>query len=145
MVPLFEKTGGDYSMSLDLSTRLAQTMEPDYATLQAEGSIRSKNIRLQNVAVFDRLAAALKDDNLRRIEAKDVAIRFTIRDGRIATQPFDLKMGGLALTLSGSTGLDQTIDYTARVKLPEGTAAASSRRSTSVSAGRSPRRSSRSM
>lgn len=54
--------------------------------------------------------------------AKDVAIRFTIRDGRIATQPFDLKMGGLALTLSGSTGLDQTIDYTARVKLPEGTA-----------------------
>ncbi len=122
MVPLFEKTGGDYSMSLDLSTRLAQTMEPDYATLQAEGSIRSKNIRLQNVAVFDRLAAALKNDNLRRIEAKDVAIRFTIRDGRIATQPFDLKMGGLALTLSGSTGLDQTIDYTARVKLPEGTA-----------------------
>ena len=122
MVPLFEKTGGDYSLSVDLSTRLMQTMDPDYATLQAEGTIRSKNIRLQNIAVFDQLAAALKNDNLRKIEAKDVAIRFTIRDGRIATQPFDLKMGGLALTLSGSTGLDRTIDYTAKVKLPEGTA-----------------------
>ena len=68
MVPLFEKTGGDYSMSLDLATRLTQTMNPDYATLQADGAIRSKNIRVQNIAVFDQLAAALKNDALRRIE-----------------------------------------------------------------------------
>ena len=61
-------------------------------------------------------------DALRRIEAKDVDIRFTIRDGRIATQPFDLSVGGISLNLSGSTGLDQTIDYTARVTLPEGSA-----------------------
>ena len=122
MVPLFEKTGGDYSMSLDLATRLTQTMEPDYATLQADGAIRSKNIRGQNIPVFDQLAAALKNDALRRIEAKDVDIRFTIRDGRIATQPFDLSVGGISLNLSGSTGLDQTIDYTARVTLPEGSA-----------------------
>jgi len=122
MVPLFEKTGGDYSLSLDLATRLTPTMDPDYATLQADGTIRSKNIRVQNIAAFDRLAEALKNDNLRRIEAKDVAIRFAIRDGRIATQPFDLKMGGIALTLSGTTGLDSTIDYTAKVKLPEGAA-----------------------
>lgn len=122
MVPLFEKTGGDYSMSIDLTTRLTQTMDPDYATLQADGAIRSKNIRVQNIAVFDQLAAALKNDALRRIEAKDVDIRFTIRDGRIATQPFDLRVGGISLNLSGSTGLDQTIDYTARVKLPEGSA-----------------------
>ena len=114
MVPLFEKTGGDYSMSLDLATRLTQTMDPDYATLQADGAICSKNIRVQNIAVFDQLAAALKNDALRRIEAKDVDIRFTIRDGRIATQPFDLSVGGISLNLSGSTGLDQTIDYTAR-------------------------------
>ena len=122
MVPLFEKTGGDYSMSLELATRLTQTMDPDYATLQADGAIRSKNIRVQNIAVFDQLAAALKNDALRRIEAKDVDIRFTIRDGRIATQPFDLRVGGISLNLSGSTGLDQTIDYTARVTLPEGSA-----------------------
>ena len=122
MVPLFEKTGGDYSMSLDLATRLTQTMDPDYATLQADGAIRSKNIRVQNIAVFDQLAAALKNDALRRIEAQDVDIRFTIRDGRIATQPFDLSVGGISLNLSGSTGLDQTIDYTARVTLPEGSA-----------------------
>ena len=40
--------------------------------------------------------------------------------GRITTQPFDLKMGGVNINLAGSTGLDQTIDYKARVAVPGG-------------------------
>ncbi len=57
-----------------------------------------------------------------RIEAKDVAIRFAIHDGRLTTQPFDLKTGATKMTLAGSTGLDGTIDYTATVELPDGAA-----------------------
>ena len=59
---------------------------------------------------------------MRKIEAKDVAVRFSIRDGRVTTQPFDLKMGDIKINMSGSTGLDQTIDYTAKVALPAGSA-----------------------
>lgn len=120
LVPLFAKTGGDYSMSLNLSTALDQTMSPELQSLSATGEIKSANIRIQNIAAFDALAKALKNDGLRQIEARDVTIRFSIRDGRITTQPFDLRLGGATVTLSGSTGLDQSIDYTARVSLPEG-------------------------
>lgn len=120
LVPLFEKTGGDYSMTLALDTRLDGTMAPDLKTLTALGEIKSQHIRIQNIAAFDALAKALGNDGLRTIEAKDVSIRFAVRDGRITTQPFDLKIGDIALKLSGSTGLDQSIDYTARVTLPEG-------------------------
>lgn len=120
LVPLFAKTGGDYSLSLNLSTPLDAAMSPVLQSLDASGELRSANIRVQNIEAFDALAKALGNDDLRRIEAKDVAIRFTIRDGRIATQPFDLKVGGIKLNMSGSTGLDQSIDYTARVALPAG-------------------------
>lgn len=120
LVPLFAKTGGDYSLSLNLSTPLDAAMSPVLQSLDASGELRSANIRVQNIEAFDALAKALGNDDLRRIEAKDVAIRFTIRDGRIATQPFDLKVGGVKLNMSGSTGLDQSIDYTARVALPAG-------------------------
>lgn len=119
MVPLFEKTGGNYDMSLELQSLLTAAMTPEYSSLQASGTIRSENIHLQNITAFDRLATALKNDALRNIEARNVEISFTIRDGRIATQPFDLKMGNIVVNLSGSTGLDQTIDYTAAVQLPE--------------------------
>ena len=95
-------------------------MSPDLQTLTATGEIRSANIHVQNIEAFDALAKALNNDDLRKIEAKDVTIRFAIRDGRITTQPFDLKLGSVGINLSGSTGLDQTIDYTARVALPAG-------------------------
>ncbi len=120
LVPIFAKTGGDYSLSLDLSTPLDATMSPMLQSLNASGEIRSENIKVQNIEAFDALAKTLKYDALSKIEAKDVAIRFVVRDGRIETQPFDLKMGKVNVNMSGSTGLDQTIDYTAKVALPAG-------------------------
>ncbi len=122
LVPIFAKTGGDYSMSLDLRTALDASLSPDVQTLNASGELRSANIKVQNLAAFDALAKALNNDNLRKIEARDVAIRFEVRDGRVHTSPFDLKLGDVTTTLSGSTGLDQTIDYTARVTIPGGQA-----------------------
>lgn len=118
LVPIFEKTGGDYSLSLDLQTALDAAMSPDLGTLSATGEIRSENIRIQNIKAFEAMAEALGNDKLRTIEAKDVAIRFAIRDGRISTAPFDLKIGDVNVNLSGSTGLDQTIDYQAKVGIP---------------------------
>lgn len=122
IVPLFAKTGGDYSLSLDLRAALDETMSPDLKTVEATGELSSANIRLQNVEALTALAKALKSERLGSIEAKDVTIRFAIREGRLTTQPFDLKMGSTKMTLSGSTGLDSTIDYTATVELPEGAA-----------------------
>ena len=120
LVPIFAKTGGNYSLSLDLRTSLDAQMSPDLQTLNASGEIRSENIDIQNIAAFDALADVLGNDKLRRIEARDVSIRFTIKDGRITTQPFDLKIGDVGVNLSGSTGLDQTIDYQAKVAIPGG-------------------------
>ena len=120
LVPIFAKTGGDYSLALDMRTSLDSQMSPDLQTLTATGEIRSANIHVQNIEAFDALAKALNNDDLRKIEAKDVAIRFAIEDGRITTQPFDLKLGNVGINLSGSTGLDQTIDYTAKVAIPGG-------------------------
>lgn len=121
LVPLFAKTGGDYSLALDMAATLDSSMSPDLQSVDASGEIRSANIRLQNIGAFDALAKALNNDKLRNIEAKDVAVRFAIRNGRIVTQPFDLKIGGTDIGLSGSTGLDQTIDYTAKVAMPAST------------------------
>lgn len=120
LVPLFAKTGGDYSLTLRMTTRLLPTMAPDLTTLDAQGEIRSEHIRLQNIAALDALARVLQDDALRQIEAQDVKIRFRVTDGRVTTEPFDLRMGGSTINLYGTTGLDQTIDYTARVTLPTG-------------------------
>ena len=118
MVPVFEKIGGDYSMDMTLSTSLKSDMSVDYGSFNASGVISTGHLDVSNVGALDKLAEALGNDKLRNIAADDVRISFTIRDGRVNTSPFDIKMGDIAMTLSGSTGLDQTIDYKARVALP---------------------------
>lgn len=120
LVPIFAKTGGDYSMALDMALALDNQMSPDMQSVNGSGEIKSANIHVQNIEAFDALAKALKNDKLSKIEAKDVDIKFAIKDGRITTQPFDLTVANTKINLSGSTGLDQTIDYTAKVTLPSG-------------------------
>lgn len=119
IVPIFEKTGGDYSMALKLNTGLTRALDVVWPTLNAEGELRTSNINIQNVGVFDALATALKKDELRTWQIKDaLIIKFTVKDGRVITKPFDVKLGNTKLTLGGTTGIDQTIDYTAKVGLP---------------------------
>ena len=122
LVPLFEKTGGNYSLQMDLKTKIDEQMSPVLNSVNANGQISSASIRLQNIKALDALAKALNSDKLKVIEAENVLIDFAIQQGRITTEPFDLKMGKTKMTLSGSTGLDQTIDYQAKVTLPEGAA-----------------------
>lgn len=122
LVPLFAKTGGDYSMSLEMNTVLDRQMSPVMQRVNATGVLRSENIELQQIELFGQLADALKYDQLRTLDAKDVKVEFVIKEGRLTTQSFDLKLGAASMTLAGSTGLDQTIDYQATVNLPEGAA-----------------------
>lgn len=119
IVPLFEQTGGTYAMKLQLTSRMGTGFSVDYPTLNASGEISSSNIQLGNVGVFNALSKAINAEKLQSSLAGElVVVKFAIHSGRLSTQPFDLKLGSTKLTLSGSTGLDQTIDYTARVALP---------------------------
>lgn len=120
LAPIFEKASGDYSLSIDMRTTLDAAMSPDLMSLTAQGEISSENVSVEGVEVFDKLADLLKNDKLRRIEARDLKIRFSIKDGRVTTEPFDLKMGDVNVNMSGTTGLDRTINYTAKVTLPAG-------------------------
>ncbi len=121
MVPLFEKAGGNYSMKLNLTSRMMQDMSIDYPTLNASGNISTSNIQLGNVPIFNALTKAINAGSAieNSLSGKLVIIDFTIKNGRLTTKPFDLKLGKTSMNISGSTGLDQTIDYTAKVSLPE--------------------------
>ncbi|WP_303009162.1 AsmA family protein [Coprobacter fastidiosus] len=119
IVPIFAKTGGNYSVNLDLKTPLDKTMSPELMSLTAKGVLQSNDIHVQNLEVFDKIATLLKNDKLKNIETKDIKIPFTIENGLLKTDPFDIKMGNISMNLSGTTGLDQSIDYTAKIALPE--------------------------
>ncbi len=121
LAPIFEKVGGNYSVKFDLKTGLDNHFSPDLSSLLANGSLQSKELNIQNVTALTALSKALNNDKLAHLQAKDLNLAFHVTDGRVHTKPFDMATSIGKLNLSGSTGLDETIDYTVKVDLPEST------------------------
>jgi hypothetical protein len=49
---------------------------------------------------------------------KAVTSKFAIEDGRLKVQPFDVGIGPTSMRVSGSNGVDQSIDYDLSLKVP---------------------------
>lgn len=118
LAPIFEGLKGDFSGNMNVQTLLDATMSPILPTMQGSGSLSTKDLSLSGVKVIDQIADAVKQPSLKVLKVKDMTIDFTLKEGRIATKPFDIKLGDYVMNLSGTTGLDQTIDYSGKVKLP---------------------------
>lgn len=121
IVPLFNKIEGTYTMSLNADMALDKTMSPVLKSVNGSGKITSGNFKLSNIPALTALAKSVGNGvDLNTIQSSEATvISFTIENGNIITKPFDIKLGKTKLTLSGLTGLDQTIDYKVAVALPQ--------------------------
>lgn len=118
LAPIFNGLTGDFSGSVNIDTRLDENMSPILSTLTGSGALSTKDLSLNNVKVIQVVADIVNKPSLKDTRVKDVNIEFTIKDGRVNTKPFDIKMGDYKMNLSGSTGLDQTIDYKGEITIP---------------------------
>lgn len=118
MAPIFEGLKGNFSGSIKVNTQLDETMSPVMNTLSGSGSLSTKDLSLSGVKAIDMIADIVKKPSLKETKVKDLNIDFTIADGRINTKPFDLTLGDYKMNLSGSTGLDKSIDYKGKITIP---------------------------
>ena len=118
MAPIFENLKGDFSGSMNLETLFDTEMNPVLDSLQANGKLTTRDLSLSGVKIIDDIADAIKQPNLKEMKVKDMSLDFIIKDGRLQTEPFDIKLGDYSINLSGTTGLDQSIDYMGKIKVP---------------------------
>lgn len=118
LAPIFAGLKGNFSGNLQIDTPLDATMSPVMSVVQGKGALSTKDLSLSGVKFIDQVADIVKKPSLKEIKVKDLNIDFEIKDGRVTTKPFDLKLGDYNMNLSGSTGLDQTIDYTGKITMP---------------------------
>lgn len=121
LAPIFENLKGNFSGDMKINTKLDGQMSPIFNTMQGSGKLSTKDLGLSGVTVIDKIADAVSKPELKNMEVKDMNLDFTIKDGRVATQPFDIKWKEYVMTMGGTTGLDQTIDYTGKIQLPAST------------------------
>jgi hypothetical protein len=116
--PIAKKTSGSFSAKMNLKSNLDKEMMPLYETMNGGGEISTSSIKISDVNTLNKIADALKMDNLRSLDISKILIQFQFVDGKIMVKPFDMKVTDLLANLGGWTAFDQTIDYVMNLKVP---------------------------
>lgn len=111
LAPAAEHIMGFFSADLDFTSPLSQNMQPLMGDINAKGVLKINTAKITQVKALAKLAEVLKKPEYGEPGLDKAAIRFQIVNGLITTEPFDLKVAGKKLTVSGSTSLDQKINY----------------------------------
>jgi hypothetical protein len=119
LAPAAKYARGFFSTTLEnFNVLLNEKMEPDLKTVNARGSLRTKEIVVGGLPALVKLGDALKMDQLKETKVSDLNLTYQIKDGRIYFDPFKTKINQIPTEITGSTGLDQTIDYKWTMEIP---------------------------
>jgi hypothetical protein len=120
IAPAAEYAKGAFSATLqDFNVAMNTKMEPELNTVKAFGTFKTKKVVVGGFPPFVKLGEALKMDALKSTEVTDINLKYRMENGRIILEPFDTKVANINTNISGSTGIDQTIDYKWKMDVPK--------------------------
>jgi hypothetical protein len=118
--PIAGLVNGDFSTDFKLNGELTSQMTPNFATVNGAGLVKIAQAALTKSSLVSNISSLTKLNNTDQVSLKDVLMSASITNGRFSVKPFEVKMGDYATTVSGSTGLDLSIDYSLKMMVPAG-------------------------
>lgn len=118
IAPAAKGFGGDVTLSMRYNSLLGADMMPVLESIEARGKLQSEEVQVLESKTFEKMSSLLKLSDNYSNTFKDLDITFDIHEGRIYVEPFTTKLGNIAMTVSGDQGLDQTLNYKIKTKVP---------------------------
>ena len=118
LAPVAEYAKGNFSAELKLNGPLGKDMMPLYQALSGQGSLQTSKLLIQDFPALDKMASATKLNFLNDPTLQALRSQFAIRDGRLHLQPFNVSVGGTTMSVAGSNGLDQSLEYNLGLRVP---------------------------
>jgi hypothetical protein len=118
LAPIAKYAKGKFGTQLKFAATLDEHMEPVLPTLTGGGKLQTRNVVVEGFEPINKLADALKQDKYKRIAFENVNASYKFVNGRVEVDEMPIKSGNIAGLVKGSTGFDQTIDYTWKLEIP---------------------------
>jgi len=80
--------------------------------------VLSDILGLTNLNTFGKIADVLKMEKLRNPSIEKINLSFDIVDGKATVKPMDFKLGSYKANISGTTGLDQALNFILTLDIP---------------------------
>jgi hypothetical protein len=118
LAPIAERATGRFGTVMKLNGQLDEHMNPILPSLNGYGKLTTTGVVIENFPPLVKLADALKMEQYKKLDVTNVNASYKFENGRVTVEPFDMSLGGIPTNVSGSTGFDQTIDYTLAMNIP---------------------------
>ncbi len=120
LMPIAKFIEGNVNTDFQISGLLKQDMMPDMTSLTGGGIMKLIQATLKESPVTQGLSTVTKFSNFTPAELKDVILSAKIENGRITYKPFDVKVQNYTANVSGSSGVDGSLDYKLKMDIPTG-------------------------
>lgn len=120
IAPMAQYSKGLFTATLENFTADLDTkMSPVMTSLKGHGVFKTAKVSVGGFPPFEKLGEALKMDKLKNLDIENVEAEYEFTDGRVVLKkPVKVKIDKIAADITGSTGFDQTIDYTWKMIVP---------------------------
>ena len=111
MAPMAKFASGHANIDMEYHSLMDNTFTPLYESIDAKGHAYTKGLKFFKLDEFLPLGDMLKNEKFNEMAPDEVNLDFTVREGRIIFNPFDMNVDDSRITVSGSHGIDLTMDY----------------------------------
>ncbi len=122
MAPAAKNVDGKFTTLFKINGFLDKAMKPEMASVNGGGVIKINDGKVKDLQIIKGINSVAKTSLPTEASLKDLVIKAKVENGRVSFEPFDVKAGGQTVTISGSNGLDGTVDYLMKTSVPAGAA-----------------------
>lgn len=121
IAPIAGIINGKLNSKIHLSGNLNETeMTPVLSSLSGDllGQLLSTTVNSKNSTLLTALDNNLNFIDLNKINLNDLKTAVTFKDGKVNVKPFDLKYQDIKVTVGGTHGFDQNMNYNLKLDVP---------------------------
>lgn len=113
LAPAAQNVEGKFSTNFTIKTDVGMGYQPVYETLFGSGVINLSEGKLKSPEFINKVNSLAKfsQPSLQELDLKNTRLTFEIKNGRVFFSPVNLTKGDYETAISGSFGLDQTVDF----------------------------------
>ena len=121
IAPIAGIINGKLNSTIKLSGNLdANEMTPDLKTLSGDllGQLLSTTVNSSNSTLLSALGSNVKFLDVNKLNLNDLKAAVTFKDGKVTVKPFDIKYQDIKVTVGGTHGFDQLMNYNLKMDVP---------------------------
>ena len=121
IAPIAGIINGKLNSTIKLSGNLdANEMTPDLKTISGDllGQLLSTTVNAKNSTLLSALSSNIKFIDMSKVNLNDIKAAVTFKDGKVNVKPFDIKYQDMKVTVAGTHGFDQLMNYNLKFDVP---------------------------